>query len=137
MISEDEAAQKFLERILIIAYKGIENDFNSMLEEGLPGRVDDPSYCEGWYKALKDKEKSIVREIIRAVIRETLFRVLVILDNRSGGTPIIGQPSDFALYLQSYSDWDSLAQNKPLDLTRFNSLKNDELHDMFITLLNS
>lgn len=136
MISTDEAARKFLERILIIAYKGIEIDFNSMLEEGLPGRVDNPSYCEEWYKALKEEEKNIVREIIRAVIRESVFRILVILDNRSGGTPLIGQPSDFALYLQSYSDWDSLAQNQPLEFTRLNSLKNEELHDLFVSLLN-
>lgn len=136
MITIDEAAQKFLDRIFVIAYKGIEHDFNAMIEQGLPGRVDDPTFCEEWYKALKEEEKSIVREIMKAVIRETVFRVLVVLDNQSGGTPIIGQPSDFALYLQSYADWDSLAQNQPLELTRFNSLKNDELHDMFLTLLN-
>jgi hypothetical protein len=44
--------------------------------------------------------------------------------------------SDFALYLQTYADENAFVENRHQEKVRFNSIRDNELHDQFISLLN-
>jgi hypothetical protein len=136
MISSEQAANLFIESIIFNAYRGVYQIYDSMLKEGLPGRVDDPNEIEKWYQKLDEIGQTHIKEVVRAAIREAVFNVLVVLDNRTGGNPIRGQSSDFALYIQTYIDSEAKANNQSLKAVRFNSLFDDELHDLFISTLD-
>lgn len=132
MITSDEAARLFIDRMTRGVYHETYNGIVSLLSEGLPGRVDDPFETEKWYKGLDETHKAIIHEMIRASIIETIFNVMVYLDNLKGGYPARDQVSDFALYLQIYSDRKEMANNQPQEKVRFNSINDDELHDLFM-----
>jgi retron-type reverse transcriptase len=72
----------------------------------------------------------MVERIVQKAASVTLFCILVRLDNLSGGWPIEGKLSDFALYIQSYPDRAARSADQPDMRIRVNSSKNNlDLHD--------
>jgi hypothetical protein len=132
MITPKDASNLFMDRVLIDLYHEVYKYLQEAITEGLPGRVDDPNATENWYRNLADKDKLLLNEIIQSTIKETIFSFLTILDNVSGGFPIQGQDSDFALYIQTYRNGNDLVKNKVLEAVRFNSLADEELHSLFL-----
>ena len=136
MITSDEAAEIFIDRVIIDFYQVLGNILETDLPDGLPGRVDDPIELEKWYQDLDNSEKNIIKEVVHASVKAAMFSVLVILDNMTGGFPIKDRVSDFALYLQTYTDSNAKLENQSIESVRLNSLKDYELHDLFIDSLN-
>jgi hypothetical protein len=135
MVTSEQAARHFIQRILFGAYRDTYTYIESGLAEGLPGRVDEPLNLEKWYQNLDDNQKLLVKSIVQASIRAAIFEVLVLVDNMTGGYPITGQLSDFALTLQTYIDSEARYRNQPQESVRFNSIGDYELHDLFIDSL--
>jgi hypothetical protein len=137
MITSKEAANIFISKYLLSLYKNTYKVIESQLAEGFPGGVEEPYEMEKWYKNLDDDSKGLINDLLQATVKITIFEVLVLLDNMTGGYPIKGQVSDFALYLQTYADVEAKRINQLREAVRFNSLQDEELHDLFQFTLNN
>jgi hypothetical protein len=85
-----------------------------------------------WFRNLNTEDQSRVSEIVREAVDSAIFGVLVVLDGLSGGNPVDGTNSDFALELQTYADEDARRANAPETSVRINQSDTTEpLHDLF------
>jgi hypothetical protein len=132
-MEQNEAINIFMERVGIRAYKSVLDEINSLLTAGPVGhkpKAEDVQLHE-WHEGLDATSKLMVERMVKHTAYNVLFGFLVLLDNQTMGYPIEGVLSDFALYIQSYPDKASRANNQPKDAIRVNSPKNNiDLHDL-------
>ena len=131
--NRDRAADLFL-RFVIGARNNVIEGVHHNLNEGPPGRKPWPDAVvrHRWFRNLSTEDQSRVSEIIRESVDSAIFAVLVTLDGLSGGNPVEGTTSDFALELQTYTNEDARAENAPETSVRINPSDTTELlHDLF------
>ncbi|MCI0561052.1 MAG: hypothetical protein MN733_21405 [Nitrososphaera sp.] len=139
-IDRNEAARVFLEQVIRRAYDGVIKDMQSLLSEGPPGRKPPEELVQRsqWFKSLDSDSQKHVKAIIQASVDAAVFGCLVLLDNLIVGYPLDGQLSDYALYLQTYSDMDAHKADQPEVSVRINPSSNTELlHDLFRWMLEN
>ncbi|MGH9850047.1 MAG: hypothetical protein ACREBD_09315, partial [Blastocatellia bacterium] len=101
-LNRNEATDNFLQGVISIVYEGAIKAILSTLSDGPPGRKprEDLVRLSQWFKALDKEDQGQVQAVIGDAVDAAIFCFLVMLDNLTGGYPIQGQISDFALYLQ-------------------------------------
>ncbi len=138
-ITAGEAAEVFLRSIIKRGYRGTIESIMAILEKGPPGRKRSPDVAalHTWYEQLDSQARGNVAALVKETATEAIFGCLVVLDNASGGYPLEGQLSDFALQLQTYEDDEAQAENRARLSVRLNPASNqeDDLHDRFLLIL--
>lgn len=138
-VDSNGAAELFVSTLFVEAYEAVTRYMVCDLVEGPPGRGPLASMVarHHWYQQLGEADQAHVQSVIRASVRAALFECLVLLDGMSGGYPISGEPSDYALFLQSYQDEETLAHGTPNRSIRINPRFSTEeyLHDRFVGIL--
>jgi hypothetical protein len=132
-MQSEEAIKVFMQRVEIRSYKAALEEVISLLKSGPIGLNPKANEIElhEWYENLNDDNKLKIEEIIKKTAFHSIFGFLMILDNLTMGYPIEGEVSDFALYIQSYSDKTSRSLNQPKEVFRINHPKNiSSLHDL-------
>lgn len=138
IVSKKQASELFISQLIERAYHGAIQDVLQNLENGPPGRRAQERLIilHNWYIGLPYKERDYVRDIIRDAVDSAVFGALVLLDGLTGGDPIEGTHSDFALYLQLYKNLDAKSHGDATEMIRLNSLgSNTDLHDLLRILL--
>ena len=133
-MTRGDAADLFLQFVVERARNNVIEGVQEDLNDGPPGRKPSPDAVARhvWFRNLSPEDRSRVTEIIRESVDAAIFGVLVVLDGVSGGNPIEGTTSDFALELQTYADEDARAENAPEMSVRINPSDTTELlHDLF------
>lgn len=134
-MDRDKAIDAFMNKIVARAYKGSISIATQLLEQGPLER--NPSANRTalhiWYEKLDTNQREMVRQVIKETARSAVFGCLVVLDNRSGGYPLEGDISDFALLVQRYADSEAYSANRVDDSVQINDLSNlgIDLHDLF------
>jgi hypothetical protein len=133
-MSRGGAADLFLRFVIERARNNVIEGIQEDLNEGPPGRKPSPDAVarHKWFQNLSPEDQSRVSEIIRESVDSAIFGVLVVLDGVSGGNPVEGTTSDFALKLQTYANEDARGENAPEISVRINPSDTTELlHDLF------
>jgi hypothetical protein len=133
-MSRDGAADQFLRFVIERARNNVIEGVQENLNDGPPGRTPSPDAVarHRWFRNLSPEDQSRVSDIIRESVDSAIFGVLVVLDGVSGGNPVEGTTSDFALALQTYTNEDARAENAPATSVRINPSDTTELlHDLF------
>lgn len=126
-----DAQKIFLQKIAKRAYHGTVNDIQSLLEHGPTVPAPEELAIHEWYQNLSVQEQAWIQKICKKTAYSVMFGSLVLLDNLTGGRPIEGVLSDFALYLQTYQDLDAKSSDLPDQKIRINPSKSLlDLHDM-------
>jgi len=135
----EEAAELFVKTVISEVYNGTDEDILSALRAGPPGRRPDQDSISIhlWFRDLDDVDKEHVAAIVRECVDAATFHFLVLLDGMTGGYPIPGKESDFALYLREYENAHARAVDSPLASIRLNpaGVSVEDLHDIFRRLL--
>jgi hypothetical protein len=132
-LTRADAADLFL-RFVVGARNNVIEGVHYNLTEGPPGRKPWPDAVARhmWFRNLGADDQSRASEIIRESVDSAIFAVLVALDGLSGGNPVEGTTSDFALELQTYADEKARRENAPEISVRINPSDTTEpLHDLF------
>lgn len=133
-INRDNAADLFLRFVIDRARNGVIEGVEEGLSDGPPGRKPSPDAVARhmWFRALSTEDQSRVLEVIRECVDSAIFGVLGVLDGVSGGNPVEGKTSDFALELRAYADDEARAEDAPEMSVRINPPDTTEmLHDLF------
>jgi hypothetical protein len=136
-LNRKEAAELFLNLLIIVAYDGAIEDVTSILEDGPPGRKprQDLVTLHQWFRNLSGESREHLFAIIREVSSATLFHCLVLLDGLAGN-PVEGKVSDFAVYFLTYEDQDARKADSPQTSVRLSSpYPTEYLHDIFHRIL--
>ena len=134
-MDRDKAIDAFMNKIVTRAYKGSISIVTQLLEQGPLER--NPSATRTalhiWYKNLDTNQRGMVQQVIKEAAHSAVFGFLVVLDNRSGGYPLEGNISDFALLVQRYADSEAYSANRVDDSVRINDLsdRGTDFHDLF------
>ena len=137
-LNQKEAKELFLNQLICRAYDGAIESTISTLEEGPAGRKPQRSLVDlhHWFQGLDDQSRKYVSALIQEAVDSSVFGCLVLLDGLTGGYPVKGEISDFAVYLQIYENEEAREVNLPRFSVRVNSTKSgDDLHDMFHWIL--
>ncbi len=137
-LSPEDAARVFLNMFIARAYDGAINTVVSILEKGPPGRrpPEELTRLHNWFESLDTENREHVQTVIQKSVDSAIFGCLVLLDGMSGGNPIKGKLSDFAVYLQTYKDDNAMKSDLPENRVRLNPPAiSDDLHDMFHSML--
>ena len=129
----DIAVDIFMRRFSERTYKSTVRDIKEFLENGPVERKPKVRDLElhQWFQSLDEAQKSNIEEIVQKTAFSGLFGALVVLDNLTGGYPVKGQLSDFALYLQTYENTAARSVDRNQDKIRINQSKSDiTLHDL-------
>lgn len=133
------AADNFLQRVYQRAYLGAIGSVHKTLEKGPAGRQSQPAQValHRWYAQLSTVDQEQVQAVIREAVRAAVFGCMVVLDNTSGGFAQPGTPSDFALYLQTYTDESAMGVNSADAVMRLNPVNSPvpDLHDQLLDLI--
>jgi hypothetical protein len=132
------ATTDFIERIILRAYEGTIRDSRELLENGPAGRkpAEEKVSLHQWFSQLAEDDREQVHRAVRNAVEAALFGVFVVLDGASGGWPIEGEISDFALYRQAYADYDAEKADAPKARVKINGLSmSEDLHDLFMLAL--
>jgi hypothetical protein len=120
-------------------FDGVVNSVIGELESGPPGRkpAEDRLRLHQWYQTLDEPSRDRVRELVTHAVHGAVFGCLCLLDGVTGGWPVPGQLSDFAVYLQTYADEQAVRTDSPLSSVRVNpgSKEDEELHDLLNMIL--
>lgn len=133
-MTRGDAADLFLRFLIKRTRNSVIAGVKDDLTEGPPGRKpsQDAVARHMWFRNLSTQDQSRVSKIIRESVDSAIFGVLVVLDGLSGGNPVEGTTSDFALELQTYADEDTRRENAPEISVRVNPSDTTEaLHDLF------
>jgi hypothetical protein len=139
-VTANEALDIFLKIFVQHSLYGTIDGIKKLLENGSAGMKKKPNdvALHEWYLTLDDDAKKHIGTIIRKTAELSTFSALVVLDNKTIGYPIEGQPSDFALYLQTYEDsngmYDYSSSIKSIRFNRSYSVEGD-LHDSYTSIL--
>lgn len=136
--TREVAAEVFLRLVAARAFDQVIEAIVTVLQEGPAGRkpAENLVQLHRWYKGLDEESRQRVHGLVSEVAYSTIFGLLAILDGVAGGFPLTNTASDFALYLQTYEDYDALRANRPSVVTRLNG-SGEDLHDLFqLTLGN-
>ncbi len=137
--------KEFLSRVLTHAYLGTINDISNLLIQGPPGRKKPPSdiSMHNWFSELDENNRAVVLSIIRKTAYSSIFNLLVILDNKTGGYPLEQNISDYCLSVNTYENIHEMNKYIPQEQIRFNLSRGnfnsqeyiEDLHDYFIYML--
>ena len=136
--SRINVAERFINLLITHVRNGSVDDIMSVLEEGSLGKEPSPSSLahHSWFRNLDHESHVNIRTIVQEAIDNALFSVLVILDGAAGGYPLKGQLSDYALYVQAYSNEKAYVSDEPHIAVRLNPANSTEdLHDIFRWML--
>ena len=138
-VTPKEALDIFLKIFINHSLDGSIGGIKRLLENGPAGnkKKSNEVALHEWYLALDSDAKEHISAIIRKTAELSAFSSFVLLDNKTIGYPIEGQPSDFALYLQTYEDSDQMYDYSSKTSVRFNlsySVEGD-LHDSYTYFL--
>src|SRR5262245_53332563 len=134
----DKAAAEFAQRAVMIAYDSILQNCFSELEEGakLPNPTKDRIDWITWYQCLHAVDRGRLRAIVQDAVEFAVFRFLVMLDNLSGGPPIEGCVSDYAVYVQVYGSLEERGTDHAVSKVRVNHPNSLwGLHDEFTEIM--
>jgi hypothetical protein len=138
-LTPDDVAQIFMRQVIDRVYSGALGVMKSQLEDPKTlkkGREREIRLFE-WYANLDQENREMVWEVIRNTVFSTTFRFLVLVDN-AVDMPLQGKVSDFAIYLQTYENWENAGKNAPAMQVRFNPpFAINDLHDMLYFELGS
>lgn len=132
-INRDGAADLFLRLVIDRARNGVIEGVEGALSGGPPGRKPSPGAVARhmWFRNLSTEDQSRLSEVIRESVDSAIFGVLAVLDGVSGGYPVEGRTSDFALELRTYANDEARAENVPEVSVRINPSDSTELlHDL-------
>ena len=93
-----------------------------------------------WFQSLQASDQEEVQGVVGYSLDLCLFHLLNILDGTSP-VPPMEQPSDFAVYLQTYDSDEDQDQNKPKTAVRVNPWSpiyengDEQIHDIFSELM--
>ncbi len=93
-----------------------------------------------WFQSLQTSDQEEVQGVVGYSLDLCLFHLLNILDGTSP-VPPMEQPSDFAVYLQTYDSDEDQDQNKPKTAVRVNPWSpiyengDEQIHDIFSELM--
>jgi hypothetical protein len=137
-MNPEKAARRFLEMLIARARDGVLKGRASELENG--PRIPKPSERDHslyqWFQSLDSRGKANALSLMSACIDSTVFGCLVLLDGLTGGNPIKGETSDFALYLQTYQDEAARTVDAYESRVRINLPSQAmDLHDLFKIML--
>jgi hypothetical protein len=139
-VSQNQAAEIFLKKIIQHAVNGTINSVKSLLEKGPAGRKKDSQEVElhNWFLSLDEQSRKNVMTTVEKAIKLATFSSLVVIDNKTPGYPIENTISDFALYIQSYDSINERGKYRSSKMTRVNlSYTTDgDLHDEFLYMLS-
>ena len=140
MPTQEDAIKVFLEAIYYAVYIATQKSMMKRLVEGPPGTVSDPkaTTIKNWFLSLDETHQSVFLDAIQETISMSIFNFLVLIDNKAGGYPLKETVSDYAIFLQSYKDEDSLYDySLSLEAIRLNMSYSPggDLHDEFMHLL--
>ena len=133
-MNRGSAADRFLRFVIERARNNVIEGIQEDLIDGPPGRKPSAGAVARhmWFRSLSTEDQSRVSEVIREAVDSAIFGVLVVLDGLSGGNPVEGTTSDFALELQTYADEETRRENAPEISVRINPSDTTEpLHDLF------
>jgi hypothetical protein len=139
-MNRDEAARIFISQLVSVAYDEVTNGTKKDLRE-YRGPVKDWQELNRWFLQLDENHQEQVYKLIKWVAQSSVFQICAFLDGVLNlPSPVPDQVSDFALYLQTYPDWDSLLTGHPVtDSIRVNLIKESDetgdLHDMFYEMI--
>lgn len=90
-----------------------------------------------WYQGLDSETRERIGLLVRQTAKLAVFGCLVVLDNQSGSYPAQQRVSDYALYLQTYTDAHAQVSNSAQTAVRLNPVHaaDDDLHDKFLFIL--
>ncbi len=129
------ATTDFIDRITLRAYEGAIRDSRKLLENGPAGRkpAQELVSLHQWFSQLAKDDREQVHRAVRDAVEAAIFGFFVVLDGASGGWPVEGEISDFALYRQSYADYDAEKADTPTTRVKINGLSmSEDLHDLFM-----
>lgn len=133
-LDRTSATQIFMDFLIKCARDGSIKGLLSVLEKG-PGGMKPPEKgiaWHEWFQTLDDQSKEKVQEIIQEAVDFALFEVLVVFDGATGGYPVKGELSDFALYLKTYQDKSARKADLSQVSIRLNPADaTEDLHDIF------
>jgi hypothetical protein len=135
MIDRETAAVEFTDRVRRKAYENVIQHIVKELREGLamPRAPEDMLKRMRWFGNLKPEDLRMVTEIIDRAAFSSAFEVMVVLDNLTGGYPIRGTISEFALYLQVFDDLESKKVDQPRERVKISPAlgRGEDLHELF------
>ncbi len=139
LLNSSEAAEIFLKMLIAQAYDGAIEGMKSYLEKGPPGRKPSQELVTlyQWFRNLDGESQKYVLTISRKAVDFAIFECLVLLDGLTGGNPIEGKTSDFAVCLQTYKDENARTTNSSQTSVRLNPAHTTDydLHDKFRLIL--
>jgi hypothetical protein len=128
------AIQIFMKHIVLDVYHGTYKGMEQLLLDGPAGRSPSERYklIHKWYQSLDSHDKQELLYFSKFLIEFTVFNFLTFLDGALGGYPVKGKHSEFAIYLQTYSDLKAMENNTFEDQVKINlPFGPDDLHDLF------
>lgn len=128
------AVKIFLRALMLHCRDGIIEDIKADLGEGPPGQEPSPEKIalHKWFLQLSKENQEHINYLVSEVVDSTIFSVLALLDGVAGGYPVDNTISDFALYLQTYTNLQSQKINDSNMAVRINKPTTfDHLHDIF------
>jgi hypothetical protein len=136
----EEAVENFLNTLLESVFKHTLEDMKILLEQGPPGQKPAQAHLvlNHWFKNLGESDREHVLNVIHEAVKQTLFSMLVLLDNMMIGNPVKDLISDYALYVQTYDDIEAKHRNLSSASVRLNfrhSRNDEELHDKFMYMI--
>ena len=137
-VNKKEASELFVTRLIERAYKGAIQAVIHNLETGPAGRGPDKRLIalHQWYQDKSIEDRQYIKSVVFEAVDSAVFGCLVLLDGLTGGYPIEGTLSDFALYLQSYKDFDAKTHDNAMEMIRINGSAADiDLHDIYRIML--
>lgn len=139
-LNRDQAVALFMKALILHARNGTIREVLSVLSNGPPGRQPPEAKLalHRWFQTLDSQGQRFVSQVIQEAVDAALFSTLVLLDGAAGGYPVEGEVSDFALYLQTYQDWEARKVDSPQISVRLNPpTTTEDLHDIFLWMLDS
>lgn len=133
-LTTDDARRLFLSMLIARSYDGAIKITTTLLEEDSSLKQLSPDFValRTWFNSLDDKSRLNVQMLIQRAVDSSVFGSLVLLDGLTGGNPIRGTTSDFALYLQTYENDELRGSDIVEHRIRLNHPELSEfLHDLY------
>lgn len=129
-LDRDACREIFVQFVIGCAFNRAIRVADSYLERFPGGREprEELLQLHEWYQALSERDRGLVQCVVREAAFTAVFGFMNLLDGTSGGNPIPGTVSQFAVYLETYEHH----RSEPPQLSvRVNDPQEEDLHDLF------
>ena len=141
-LPQHEAGRLFVQMLVNHCYEGITPTVMETLQDAPPGGRPSADALRRfkWFQSLQASDQEEVQGVVEYSLELCLFHLLNILDGTSPIQPM-EQPSDFAVYLQTYASDEDQERNEPNTTMRVNPWSpmyesgDEQLHDIFSELM--